>query len=189
MLTSRITDARHAFDTQNRRAQDMDMGELTREEVAARIEAVEARIEARAQVTDSKIDTLGNEMKAEMRALAQATDSKITALAQATDSKITALAQATDSKIDLLRIELEMLRTQMEARAHATDSKIEALDYKIDSKVDKGFADIIKWMVGAAIAMMAIAVTVIIFMINTAVSRQVRFGVPAPAVSAPAPPR
>lgn len=145
----------------------MDMGELTREEVASRIEAVEARIEARAQVTDSKIDMLGNEMKAEMRAL----------------------AQATDSKIALLRNELEMLRIQMEARAQATDSKIEALDYKIDSKVDKGFSDVIKWMVGAAIAMMAIAVTVIIFMINTAVSRQLPYGGQAPAVSVPAPPR
>ena len=58
VLPSLTTVARHAFDTQNPQAEDMDMGELTREEVTARLEAVEARIDARAQATDSKIEAL-----------------------------------------------------------------------------------------------------------------------------------
>jgi hypothetical protein len=128
-------------------AEDMDMGELTREELVARLESVETRMEARASATDSKIDALALRMEAR---------------ANATDSKIDALASATHSKIDVRLAQFE-------------------------ARLQKNFADFIKWMVGTAIAMMAVGVALLIFLFSNFTPRQpAPIVITVPAASAPA---
>jgi hypothetical protein len=143
MRTSRITEARNAFDTQNRQAEDMDMGELTREELVARLESVETRMEARARATDSKIDTL--------------------------EIRMDARASVTDAKIDAL------------------ESRMDTRFAKFEARLQKSFADFIKWMVASAIAMIAVGVTLLIFMFSNFTPRQqVPIVITVPAASAPA---
>jgi hypothetical protein len=122
----RLTGARNAFDTKNLQAEDMDMGELTREELSARLEAVEARIDARARATDSKIEAL--------------------------------------------------------------EAKMNARFAEFDARMQKNFADMIKWMVGTAIAMTAVGMTFLIFLFGNFTPRQqAPIVITVPSASAPAP--
>jgi predicted nuclease with TOPRIM domain len=139
MLPSRITDARNAFDTQNLQAEDMDMGELTREELTARLESMEARLEAHME----------------------------------------ARASAADSKIDALKNSIDALKASMDVRFA-----------ELDARQQKNIVDLIKWMVGSAIAMMAVGVTLVIFLFgNAPLRQQPPVELTVPPASAPATPR
>ncbi|MGK5049483.1 hypothetical protein ACQ4WP_26845 [Janthinobacterium sp. GB4P2] len=110
--------------------------------------------------------------------------------------------------------EKDYINAKLEAAAAKADGRLEALEARIDgrlasieSKMDtkfaelrtdmhKGTAELVKWVVGTAIAMAAVAITVMTFVLNNAVPKApaappaqpqpiVIYAQPAPPAAAP----
>jgi len=72
------------------------------------------------------------------------------------------------------------LAATVDAKFAAVDTKFAAVDAKfaeLRAEMQKGFAELIKWMVGTVIAVNAVSVTVLMFAINNAAPK----AAPAPA--------
>lgn len=83
---------------------------------------------------------------------------------------------------EVLDSRLETIETRMDGRLANMETKIDVKFAELKSEMHKGTAELVKWVVGTAIAMAAVAITVMTFVLNNAVPKAAA----APAVQ-PAP--
>ncbi|MBJ7314016.1 hypothetical protein ACFOLJ_12360 [Rugamonas sp. CCM 8940] len=62
------------------------------------------------------------------------------------------------------------------------EARMGALEAKLDASMHKATAELVKWIVGTAIAMSAVAITVMTFVLNNAVPKAFAYSSPAPIV-------
>lgn len=91
---------------------------------------------------------------------------------------------------------LETTDTRVEGKISVLAATVDAKFPELRADMQKGFADLIKWMVGTVIAVNAVSVTVLMFAINNAAPKAAASPAPiiiymqppaTPQVSAPAP--
>lgn len=83
-----------------------------------------------------------------------------------------------------LTARLETIEVRMDGRLATIESKIDAKFAELRTDMHKGTAELVKWVVGTAIAMAAVAITVMTFVLNNAVPKA---PTAAPAPSQPQP--
>jgi hypothetical protein len=81
---------------------------------------------------------------------------------------------------EVLDARLETIETRMDGRISTLEAKIDSKFADLKADIHKGTAELVKWVVGTAIAMAAVALTVMTFVLNNAIPK-------APAAP-PAPP-
>jgi hypothetical protein len=143
-----VRTVRASFDTFFSTAEDMDMNELTREELNARLETVEARIDARFVESNARIEAkfAESDAKADVR-----------------------FAQA-EAKNDARFAQVDTRFAQVDARFAEANARAEARFAELEAKFQKTITDLIKWMVGTAIAATAVIATLMMFVISAATS-------------------
>jgi Skp family chaperone for outer membrane proteins len=146
---------RAGFDTFFSAAEDMDMNELTREELSARLETVEARIDARFAESNARIETRFAESNARIEARFAEADAKA-------DVRFAQAEAKNDARF-----------AQIDARFAEANARTEARFAELEAKFQKTITDLIKWMVGTAIAATAVLATLMMFVINNATSEPV----------------
>lgn len=70
-----------------------------------------------------------------------------------------------------LAARLETIEVRMDGRLATIESKIDAKFAELRTDMHKGTAELVKWVVGTAIAMAAVAITVMTFVLNNAVPK------------------
>lgn len=70
-----------------------------------------------------------------------------------------------------LAARLETIEVRMDGRLVTIESKIDARFAELRTDMHKGTAELVKWVVGTAIAMAAVAITVMTFVLNNAVPK------------------
>jgi hypothetical protein len=80
----------------------------------------------------------------------------------------TAMSTPTREEIDA---RLETIETRMDGRISTLEAKIDSKFADMKADIHKGTSELIKWVVGTAIAMAAVSLTVITFVLNNAVPK------------------
>jgi DNA anti-recombination protein RmuC len=189
-----------SFDATFASAEDMDMSEITREELDARIGAVVARIDARfveAQAhTDARFAELREEMNARFAELREEMNARFAEVQARTDARIADLREEMITRFAEAHTRTDARFTEVQARTDArfaeariqTDAGFAELRQLIltqEAKLQKTVADLIKWAVAAGIAATTVMVAVMAIVITNAASKPqapIVITVPAPAV-------
>jgi len=72
---------------------------------------------------------------------------------------------------EILDAKLETIETRMDGRLHSIEEKLDTKFAQFESNIHKGTAETIKWVVGTAIAMGAIGITIMTFVLNNAIPK------------------
>lgn len=95
-----------------------------------------------------------------------------------------------------LDAKLETIETRMDGRLRSIDEKLDTKFAQFESNIHKGTSETIKWVVGTAIAMGAIGITTMTFILNNAIPKApaaqpapIVINVPQPAVVPQTPPK
>ncbi|MGZ5200816.1 MAG: hypothetical protein ACXWC4_13675 [Telluria sp.] len=147
------------FDTPQTRVEDMDMGEITRQELDAKMEAIKSWGDVRFAEQRAYVDARFTEVDtrfAEQRAYMDGRFAEVDARFAEQRAYMDVRFAEQDAKIDTGFARL--------------DAKIDTRFAKLDAKFAKQLVSIVKWMVGTAIALFAVAITVVGIMLNVAVN-------------------
>lgn len=158
----------HSLDGGAVREDDHVMTDISRDELNARLaaasEKLDGRINAMAEKTEGKID-----------AVAEKTEGKINAVAEKTDGQINAGAEASKGRHALAeekwRADHAVLRTEINGRFDAFDAKMDRRFAEFRAELHESKAELIKWIVGTALAICTVAGTVMTFVLNNAVPK------------------
>ena len=87
------------------------------------------------------------------------------------DEKRTSEIKMSEITREELAARLETIEVRMDGRLATIESKIDAKFAELRTDMHKGTAELVKWVVGTAIAMAAVAITVMTFVLNNAVPK------------------
>jgi hypothetical protein len=144
-----------AFDTPSTRVEDMDMGEITRQELDAKMDAVKLWGDARF---------------AEQRAYMDGRFAEVGTRFAEVDTRFAEQRAYMDGRFAEVATQFAEQRAYMDVRFAQMDAKIDTRAAELDAKLQKQLIEIIKWMVGTAVALFAVGITAAGIMLNVAVN-------------------
>lgn len=105
------------------------------------------------------------------------------------DAKLETTDTRVEGKLSVLAATVDTKFSGVDVKFAGVDTKFAAVDAKfaeLRAEMQKGFAEVIKWMVGTVIAVNAVSVTVLMFAINNAAPKVA--AAPAPIIIYTQPP-
>jgi hypothetical protein len=89
---------------------------------------------------------------------------------QELDAKLDAIKSWMDARFAEQQARIDVRFAEQDARIEAGFARVDTRFAEQDARMQKNVVDLIKWMVGTAIAMLAVGVAIFAFMLNVAVN-------------------